>query len=623
MSLTANFSKKIVHKYSLIVMVVLVGWMSITSFNKTENPMSWDLFGYYLYSPAIVIWKDPALKDFSKVEQINAKYHNTPSYYQGNKTENGSWMIKYTMGSAVMELPFFMGAHWLAPALDYEQDGFSEPYQQAMMISHFFYLIIGVVFLRKVVLKFFSDKVTAFLLALIILGTNYYVTSAGVSIHTMEFSLFSIILYLTIKWHESPGKLTVALLGLTLGLSIIVRPTDGLIALIPVLWNVTSLRSFKEKLASVFSNYKLHLLLAILCCFMVVFLQLWYWKTVNDTWLMMSYNNNAGEGFEFFRPYLLQVLFSFRKGWFIYTPLMIFAAIGFFHMYKKARGVFWPTFIFFILNVYVVSSWSCWWYAGCYGQRAMVESYAVLILPLGYFVDNALSSGRAVKWSLLALLLVVLGLNLFQSWQYDRGILHGDRMTAKYYFKIFGKTEVKEEDKKLLLVDRSQGGVEHFSQENDYQKRLLFYDDFEAAEEGNKQFVDSLSKNGKYSIKVDSSFIFTRNNDLPYNLITKKDHAWIRTSFWYFTRSNLMDNRLGLVVTFTNKKGEAYKYSVVDIGTQPGDNTAMGQWNHYVVDYLTPEVRDENDKLNIYFWLRGKQPVYIDDFKVEAYEKKD
>ncbi|MCE3277838.1 MAG: hypothetical protein K0S44_29 [Bacteroidetes bacterium] len=624
MRITKEPAKKTTARYSLIVMIAIVGWLSATSFNKTENPMSWDLFGYYLYSPAIIIWDDPALKDFSKVEETNAKYHNTPSFYQGSKTENGSWMIKYTLGSALMELPFFMTAHFIAPSLGYEQDGFSEPYQQAMILCHFFYLIVGVVFLRKVVLKFFSDKITAFLLVLILLGTNYYITSGGVSIHTMEFSLFSIILYLTIRWHEDPKRSLAILLGLCVGLSIIVRPTDGLIALIPILWNVTSVKTFKEKIKFYFSNYKFQLLLIIVFCFAIVFLQMWYWKTVNDTWLIMSYNNNAGEGFEFLQPYLLEVLFSFRKGWFIYTPLMILATIGFIQMYKKNKKIFYAVFIFFLLNVYVVSSWSCWWYAGCYGQRAMVESYAVLILPLGYFIEGTLSSQKAiVRWGSLILILLLLGLNIFQSWQYDNGILHGDRMTRSYYFKIFGKTKVEDEHKKLLLVDRSQGGIEHFSQEGDYNKRLLFMDDFETIEGNKDQYVDSVLRNGKFSIKVDSNFIFTRNNELPYNLITRKDHAWIRTSFWYYTRANLLDNRLGLVVTFTNKKGEAYKYSVVDIGTQAGDQASPGQWIKYTVDYLTPEVRDENDKLNIYFWLRGKQPVYIDDFKVEAYERKE
>jgi hypothetical protein len=382
-----SFIKNPLRRYSLIALLAISGWFSVMSFNnKWQNVLSWDLFGYYLYTPAIVIWQDPALKDFSKVEEINSKYHNTFSYYQGSRTEKGGWMIKYTMGAAVMEFPFFITAHILAPSLGYERDGFSAPYQKAMIFCHFFYIIIGFIFLRLVLLRYFSDKLTAFLMVLIIIGTNYYITaSSGPSIHTMEFALFSILMYLTIRWHETLRVSLAVLLGLCLGFIILLRPTDGLIALVPVLWNVVSFKTLKEKLVFLFSNYKFQILLAFISCFAVVFLQMCYWKNVNDTWLLMSYNNNPGEGFEFLRPYLLEVLFSFRKGWFVYTPLMILAVIGFYQMYKKQRTLFWPILTFTVLNVFIVSSWSCWWYAGCYGQRAKIESYAVLILERAGF----------------------------------------------------------------------------------------------------------------------------------------------------------------------------------------------------------------------------------------------
>jgi hypothetical protein len=627
MSLIKNPVSANTRKISLVGLLVIAGWFSLMSLKKWENPLSWDMFGYYLYTPATIIWKDPALIDFSKVEQIKAKYDNTPYYYQGSKTEKGGWMIKYTMGIAVMELPFFMVAHMTAPLFGYDKDGFSQPYQRAMMFCCFFYLILGFVILRKSLLKFFSDSLSSVLMLLIVVGTNFYITASSEppSIHIIEFSLFSTVFYLTVLWHENPSKKLAILLGISVGLSILVRPTDALIILIPLLWNVTSFKTLKEKLKILFSDYKTHTTLAGILCFVIVFLQMCYWKKVNGNWLTMSYNNNPGEGFEFLHPYILQVLFSFRKGWFVYTPLMIFAVLGFRIIYKKQRGMFWPILIFFILNVYVISSWSCWWYAGCYGQRAMIESYAILIFPLGYFIEGVLLEERkTIKWVVLLFVISFVILNIFQSWQYKARILEGSRMTMEYYFKIFGKRNIKSEYQELLMVDRSQGGYEHFSQENKYKKRILFFDDFDTPDEaGKEQHVDSISRSGIYSVFVNDHFIYTPNNELPFNLITKKDHAWIRTTFWYLTKTDPKKNPLGLVVTFTNSKGEPYKYSVIDVGAQSGDSVNMGHWNKYVFDYLTPEVRNENDKINIYFWLRGKYPVYIDDFKVEAYERQE
>ncbi|MGQ0826824.1 MAG: hypothetical protein ACT4ON_00365 [Bacteroidota bacterium] len=616
-------------KYSAVLVLFITGWFIIMPLTKNwQNPLSWDIFGYYLYTPAIIIWQDPGIKDFSQVENINSKYQNTPSYYQGYKTDQNFWMIKYTIGLAVLEFPFFFIADTIAPALGYEDDGFSKPYQTAMVFSHFFYLILGFIFLRKALLKFFTDKITALLLLLILIGTNYYINAitSPASIHTLEFTLFSIVLYLTIIWHESPTKLKSLFLGLTIGLVTIVRPTDGLIAFIPLLWNVISIKTFKEKLVIVLTQHKIHLVLAIVSFVIVVFPQLYYWKKISGSWFVNSYNN-PGEGFEFFSPYILQVLFSFRKGWFVYTPIMVFAVIGFWQLYKKQRNIFLAIFIFSVLNIYLVSSWSCWWYAMCYGQRAMVDSYSILILPLGYFISNLnYITSKIIKGGTIVLITFFVALNIFQSWQYMDGMLDGSRMTSAFYFRIFGKTTpVTEEDRKLLLVDRSyHDGNEQFKNEYEYSKRILFFDDFETIEESRKkQYTDSIVKSGNYAMRLDSNSIFTPKNEAAFNAITRKDHVWVRTTFWYYMTTKPEDNLLSLVITFVNTIGKAYKYSATDVGMRQQDSVKLGQWNKFTFDYLSPEVRNENDKINVYFWLRGKTTAFVDDFKVEVFEKKE
>lgn len=40
------------------------------------------------------------------------------------------------------------------------------------------------------------------------------------------------------------------------------------------------------------------------------------------------------------------------------------------------------------------------------------------------------------------------------------------------------------------------------------------------------------------------------------------------------------------------------------------------------MEYLTPEVRDVNDNLVVYAWLRGEKEIIIDDIKIECYTKK-
>jgi hypothetical protein len=90
------------------------------------NVLSWDVFGYYLYLPAKFIYHDPYLLNQDWLNQIVAQYQSTATLYQINQhPETGNWIIKYSSGMSCLFAPFFFIAHWLAPFLNYKQDGFS------------------------------------------------------------------------------------------------------------------------------------------------------------------------------------------------------------------------------------------------------------------------------------------------------------------------------------------------------------------------------------------------------------------------------------------------------------------------------------------------------------------
>jgi hypothetical protein len=607
---------------SLIVLWFLIAWFTIYPVTKKwNNPISWDAFGYYLYLPATFIWNDPALKDFSPVEKINSQYKNTPTYYQGGKTSTGNWMIKYTMGIALLEAPFYFVADLTASSFDYEADGFSEPYQKSVLIAHFFFLILGFVFLRKALLYLFDDKTVALLLMLLLLGTNYTITAMltpGMP-HIPEFALFAIILYLTMLWHEKSSKKIAAILGVTIGLAVLVRPTDIVVVLLPLLWNVSSLNSLKNKGRFILSNYKFDVLIFVFFSSSLIFLQLLYWKLAAGKWLLMSYSNNPGEGFEFFSPYIFKVLFSFRKGWLVYTPLMFFALTGFWWLYRNNKKIFWPITLFFIFNIYIVSSWSCWWYADSFGQRALVDSYSIMMIPLGYFLKSLNVASRLIKQVIGGIIILLIFLNIFQAVQYKNNIIDGSRMTAEYYLRIFGKTSVDDADRKLLLINRSRGEKEIFPDEDKYESKGLFTENFEQATQHEKTRVDSIAHNGKFSLVLDSLFSQKNKYELSYKDITKKDHAWIRASFWFYTPKQ-EDSIMQFVITFINYKNWPYKHTPVVIRKE---EFKAGQWNNFTFDYLTPEVRCAEDKINIYFWPYGTTPIFLDDIQIEAFEKKD
>ena len=94
-----------------------------------------DAFGYYLYLPSFFIYKD--LTTLNWFSNANQQYDLTGSLYQANKIENGNYVAKYLMGISILTSPFFMIGHLAAKPFGYPQDGFSLPYQLAIVVAAF------------------------------------------------------------------------------------------------------------------------------------------------------------------------------------------------------------------------------------------------------------------------------------------------------------------------------------------------------------------------------------------------------------------------------------------------------------------------------------------------------
>ncbi len=174
--------------------------------------------------------------------------------------------------------------------------------------------------------------------------------------------------------------------------------------------------------------------------------------------------------------------------------------------------------------------------------------------------------------------------------------------------------------KKLLMIEHTYTDKDVFNNEEDYDKRKLQFYDFEdkESEYARKHYSEFVSKSGKYSLKMDSINIFSPGIEKKFTELTEKDHAWIRASAYVYPVIDTKENPLTLVITFQHKDG-SYKYRALNTEDL---NLKLNEWNKISMDYLTPWLRSKNDMIKIYFWHRGKNEVYIDDFKVEVFERK-
>jgi len=232
------------NKISLYVCYILTTLMVVCFYANPKNSINFftreitfDMVSYYLYLPLTFIKNDIAIRDFSYIEYLMKTYSFSPSFYQAYQIDNGNYVMNYTCGFAIIYAPFFFIGHLWAKLGGYPTDGFSFPYQ--FMVAHglFLYVLPGIYILRKVLLRFLNDRVTAFTLFFLVLGTNYFHEAFNdyIQPHAVLFTGYSILLYLIIKWHEKPSRKIAFLMGMLMAWMILTRPSEILCIVLPLL----------------------------------------------------------------------------------------------------------------------------------------------------------------------------------------------------------------------------------------------------------------------------------------------------------------------------------------------------------------------------------------------------
>ena len=605
--------------YVVIFLILLLGSLKF-SFQQA-NILSFDFFGLYLYLPATFIYNDPAISDLSWLEQINATYQNTPMFYQ-LQPEGDYNIIRFFCGIAMLLSPFFFLGHVLALVTAYPADGFSYPYQLAMMLAAFVYVAVGLIFTRNILLRFFSDKVTALTLIALYLGTNlfFWTTFDAGAPHTILFTLYALLIWFTILWHENPKKRFAIAIGVSLGMLIVSRPGEIVAVFIPLFWNVFSWEDVKKKLSLVVKNYP-HVLLLILFTVIAGLPQIAYYKHFTGQLYFSTYTDPQS-GLDFYAPKFLWVLFSYRKGWLVYAPLMAFAIAGFLPMLTQRNKATLPLMLHFLINLLFIASFTS---LISFGWRAFIQSYALMVIPLGFAVQYIVDRhSKIIKGLALLLLSAFIALSILQAWQIMQGIIDGSRMTKAYYWSVFGVTKKEDTNEKLLLIDRNMDDYNNHQLPEGvkYTSRLLQKNDFETPMQYHEKFMvpDPLdSSNTVY--RVDPSIAYSPGVKKANGEISQAEHYWASVSFRFLAENPIPDGDFNLVATYNyqgrkkSMQGKVYKYRYIPIKVEK-----TGEWQQVTIHYLAPEATTPFDRLETYTYYKGKDHIFVDDFEVNILE---
>ena len=412
----------------ILVLYVLV---MIYYIGNVDEKFIGDGKGYYDYLPSIFIYHDLLRKDFPLSE--NPEVYERIGKMDVYVAYKDYLVNMYACGTALLELPFFIVTYQISELTGENTDAYGLPFQRTISFAALFYLLLSLIFLKKV-LKTYQVRpgIISFIQLLMVLATPvtiYANKEAGFSHIYSMFAVTAFIYYIRSFFLYRKGRDIIAA-ALLLGLVAILRQVNLMIVLfIPFL--AGSYVNLAKGIRSLFRNYRL-LILALLCFLAVCFIQATMWFLQTGDFILYSYQ---GYGFDFMDPKFLKILFGFRKGLFVYTPVLFLAFLSVAWFGKKKRYFLMFTWLgFFVFITYVLSSWFSWYYGASYGLRAYIDYFTVFFIPLAILLHE---SNRVLRFSLITLSLITIPLNVIQTYQYRHYILHNGHMDKEKYWRVF------------------------------------------------------------------------------------------------------------------------------------------------------------------------------------------
>ncbi|MCB9302380.1 MAG: hypothetical protein H6566_17190 [Lewinellaceae bacterium] len=390
----------------------------------------YDAKGYYAYLPAAFIYHDLS---FGFQPEIERKYYHTHNASDYRQEIDGKVVNKYYAGTAILEAPFFFIAHALSGLFGFPQDGFSRLYAIGINIAGIFYLLAGMAFWESTLKRLPAENRLRWVVLLAVLfGANlffYAVVEPGMS-HIYSFACFNALIWLLYRFQETSRGRYLLGMGLLAGLIVLIRPVNGIV-LLGLPFFAGSWPGLKQLLIQLVKPLW-RLGLAMLLAVAVVSIQLLIYKLQTGNWWVYAYQE---EGFDFSQPEITNFLFSYRKGYFLYTPLALVALLGLIPIYRQSRYQFFTLSTFLLLAIYILSSWWQWWYGGSFSSRVMVEYSIFTFTPLAVLL-NWLRPGPARK-VLVGLIVLLALLCQVQTYQYRHRQIHWSDMDRKSYWENF------------------------------------------------------------------------------------------------------------------------------------------------------------------------------------------
>jgi hypothetical protein len=569
-----------------IIVTIAVAFFTVfknENWNRQGAVIAGDAKGYYTFLPAIFINGDLSFTD------LDPYVHENNQFIWYNETEDGTRYIKGTYGTALVYTPFFFVGHGLAGILGEKMDGYSYPYRLVLNFSGLFYLFFGLIFLGKLLRKFFEDHVVSITIFTIALGSNlfFYSTDHSMYTHAPNFMLLSLMLYASMMWFESYRWKWTITIGVCGALLALIRPIDIVFILFLPLIGITTVNDLKRRIKEIWQK-RLHFLVIGVIFVLVFTPQFIYNYTISGSIFFYSYNN---ERFFFGNPHILDAMFSYRNGWLLYSPLMIFSLLGMLALFKQRKELTIFVVFTFAIYLYILASWWCWWYVG-FGNRAFINVYPILAIPLAAFVHFILRRGIIVRFLFKAVILTGMIISGYQTDQFHQGYLHWSDMTERAYWDSFlnlTPSQLYYTYLEPVVIDRQQNGENCvYKPKVETLSRTVF--DFQDSNSIDSTLTRFWEKpKGELRIPEGEEFVGNVKVSTPADANEIYLTAWVSQKYW---------GAKHLVVTYPEEG--YYRDSYEAVKYEDGKVK--------VHCYMTIPEDARGKDVSVYFWNKNKSP---------------
>ncbi len=303
-------------------------------------------------------------------------------------TVTGHRRTIFSVGPALLWMPFYAASDLVARAAGQREDGYSAFHIRGVCLASLTYGLLGLILVFQILVERESERVafwTCFLLLYATFLVWYMVYEAAMS-HAVSFFMAALGLFV---WWQGRERLSLPrglVLGLILGLGASVRFQNGVLLMLPALSLLRELRARPAATAKTGA--------AVLAAFLLgAAPQMLAWKAIFGQYLLAD----PPHGRDFLRldhPYVLNTLFSSRHGLLFWTPVLWGGFLGLLPLGRRDRFTAGALAAPLLLMSYVNACSGDWWAGGSFSNRRFDSVLPLLALGLAAFLARVIEGVR-------------------------------------------------------------------------------------------------------------------------------------------------------------------------------------------------------------------------------------